>query len=557
MTKSPAATPLPSPVLPSTVSLAAAFSALAPPAPTSTKPLTAPTGTEAEHPTLAKIVATIGPASESPEVVKRLIENGVAVFRFNFSHGDFAAHERRLRTVREVASQLNRPIACLGDLQGPKIRVGKVPEGGIMLNAGQDVLLRRGIPLAFVDSTDPSNPTPVFPLTYEKLVDEVEPGHKVLINDGAIRMLAVERSADGKDLRCRVTLGGLVTSNKGINLPQSKLSAPAITDKDWECVAWAVQHGLDFLALSFVRGPEEVAQLKQRLEEICPIDHTMDPKGEGARIPVVAKIEMPQAVKRINEIVAIADAIMVARGDLGVEMDIARVPVAQKQILAACHEWGRPCIVATQMLETMIENASPTRAEASDVANAIFDEADAVMLSAETASGKHPALVVETMRRIISVAESRMAELSRVPSPPPRLVQIHYPTAALAHGAWHVAQDIGAKIVACWSENGGTARYLSQNNFRVPILAWSSSARSARRMALLGSVVAVHAAPPASGTLAEWNEMVDEYVLARGMARPGDAIVLLAGKPLGKAKATNTIAIHVIGESSTGYRLHR
>lgn len=519
---------------------------------------------DVQRPTLAKVVATIGPASESPEMVRKLIDAGVSVFRFNFSHGDYASHAARLKTVREVSQALGKSIACLGDLQGPKIRVGKVPSGlfknadgvvipGIELRAGSDVVLKRGVELAYL-RTEGTQEVPVLPLTYERLVDEVLPGQRVLINDGAIRMLAVEADRDAGELRCRVRVGGVVTSNKGINLPQSEITAPAITDRDWECVQWAVSLGMDFLALSFVRTATEVLELKQRLRELCPIDKSQDPTGEGIAIPVVSKIEKPQAIKNLSSIVDASDAIMVARGDLGVEMDIAQVPVVQKQIVQMCAQYGKPCIVATQMLESMIESSMPTRAEASDVANAIFDGADAVMLSGETAVGKHPSLVVETMRRIISAAETRLAELPYQSGAPSKLVESRYATAALAHGAWQVATDSGAVLVACWSENGGTARYLSQNNFHIPIYAWSSNLRATRRMALLNGVTPVLSQPPETGLLAEWNASVDEYLLANKHARPGDVIVILAGKPLGEPRVVNTIALHRVGETRSGFR---
>ncbi len=507
---------------------------------------------------LASIVATIGPASDSPEMVRRLIEAGVAIFRFNFSHGDFAAHERRLRTVREVAESMKCAVACMGDLQGPKIRVGKVgagvgiasPSGGGMVEvvAGQDVVFKSGITEAVVrgSSLTPGMTELLLPVTYQELVSEVEPGHKVLVNDGAIRMLAVEADREKGELRCRVIGGGWISSGKGINLPQSNITAPAITDRDWECVAWAVKHGMDFLALSFVRTAEEVLELKGRMSEMGVSG------GEKPWIPVISKIEKPQAVANIERIVEVSDAIMVARGDLGVEMDIARVPVVQKKILATCDLYGKPCIVATQMLETMIENSTPTRAEASDVANAIFDGADAVMLSAETATGKHPALVVETMARIIAAAEEQLRLAPLPDTPPTKLLPTHLGTAALAHGAWSIARDLNAKVVACWSQQGGTARYLSQNRFNIPILAYSSCAQATRRMAILRGVTPICAEPPA--TLSEWNAAVDRHVQARGLASEGDAIVLLAGRPLGKAKATNTITIWKVAEEGATMR---
>jgi len=506
---------------------------------------------KAEQPTatLAKIVATIGPASDSPEMVRKLIDAGVAVFRFNFSHGDFASHGKRLATVRAVAAEMNRPIACLGDLQGPKIRVGKVPEGGIDLPAGHDVIFRVGLEIARVEPQGHgADPIVVLPVTYEPLVREVEPGHKVLVNDGAIRMLAVESSPDRGELRCRVIVGGLVTSGKGINLPQSNISAPAITDRDWECARWAVQNGLDFVALSFVRRAEEVTELKNRLAAMSAEIHGTGPNDPTRWTPVVAKIEKPQALADLDRIVQEADGIMVARGDLGVEMDIARVPVSQKEIVAKCAEHGKPCVVATQMLETMIENATPTRAEASDVANAVFDGADAVMLSAETATGKHPVLVVETMRRIIAVAEARVASLPRKDAPPQRVLDRHSPIAALAHGAWHVAQGTAAKAIAVWSQWGGSARYLSQNNFLIPIIAYSSNPVATRRMALYAGVTAVCSPPPPDGTFSSWFTGVDAFVISSGLASPGDPVLFLAGKPLGTPKVVNTITTRRVGE---------
>ncbi len=514
---------------------------------------------------LATIVATIGPASESPEMVRRLISAGVGVFRFNFSHGEFAMHQKRLDTVRAVAHEMGVEVACLGDLQGPKIRVGKVPAGvgkpspsggGLVeVRAGEDVVFKAGISEAMYRSDGAAGGVPqlVLPVTYQALVREVQAGHKLLVNDGAIRMLAVEQDRERGELRCRVVVGGVISSNKGINVPQSELSASAITERDWECVAWAVKNDMDYLALSFVRSADEIIELKERLAQMCP---SVKPDREavyGVWIPVVAKIEMPQAVKNLDAIVSAADAVMVARGDLGVEMDIAKVPVVQKQIVAACRVRGKPCIVATQMLETMIDNSTPTRAEASDVANAIFDGADAVMLSAETAVGKHPVLVVETMARIVATAEDRLRDMGAELSPPLFFEDSHRTTAALAEAAATITQELQARAVVCWSERGGTARYLSQNRFHVPIVAYSSDPQQTRRMALLRGVLAVCAKPPGRGTLNDWNVAVDEYVRGRHIAKRGDYVVLVAGRPLAQAKASNTLAIYKVGEPTGGY----
>jgi pyruvate kinase len=272
-----------------------------------------------------------------------------------------------------------------------------------------------------------------------------------------------------------------------------------------------------------------------------------DRTSGGTWIPIVSKIEKPQALTNLEAIVDVSDAIMVARGDLGVEMDIAQVPVAQKRIVAESARQGKPCIVATQMLETMIDNTTPTRAEASDVANAVFDGADAVMLSAETATGKHPALVVETMSRIVAVAEQRFAEINNASTPPTTYSPDHLQTAALAHATWYLARDLHATLIACWSEGGGTARYLSQNNFNVPILAFTSDERVARRMALYCAVIPVRSMPPANRSLHAWDTMVLDHARSFSLAKDGDWIVMLAGRPLGQARATNALAVLQVG----------
>ena len=505
-----------------------------------------------------RIIATLGPASESPAMVERLIEAGVDIFRLNFSHGSLDEHARRLSLVRQASERLGRQVGCLGDLCGPKIRVGVVgalgPEGGQgVLEPGDEVVIDPEAREASVRWTGRLGRSRCRRRT--RRWREVRPGHRVLINDGSVRMLAID--SDGLTLRCSVTVGGIVTPREGINLPDSRLSAPAITDEDWVCVEWAVRHGLDFLALSFVRAASEVETLKDRLAGMCPVDRANSERvlGEGTPsfIPVVAKIERPEALDSIDAITEAADAIMVARGDLGVEMDIAQVPVAQKRILDACERWGKPSIVATQMLESMIESARPTRAEASDVANAVFDGAGALMLSAETAAGRHPALVIETMRRIVLAAEQRIDESPMLESPPSVLQERGTFTAALAHGAWHIARDVGAVAIACWSENGGTARYLSQNGFRVPILAYSSNPRATRRMAILRGVTPILAQPPESGRLSDWSQRVDHDLSGAGLAAPGDAVVLLAGRPLA-GSPTSTLAVSRVGSAVGGYR---
>ncbi|MEL6741049.1 MAG: pyruvate kinase, partial [Planctomycetota bacterium] len=406
-----------------------------------------------QRPPHAKIVATIGPATSTEEALAHCIASGVSVFRLNFSHGSLDEHGERLAMIRKVAAASGRQVAVLGDLQGPKIRVGIVPDlydgGGIMVEAGTDIIFRADATEAHLEEG-----LPVFPTGFDRIYHDVEPGQRVLINDGAIRTLATER-IDGVSLRCRVTVGGRVTTKKGINLPDSDLKVPAITDQDWACAEWAAKHEVDYVALSFVRTADEIIALKARLDEWSTIK-----AEDGGSIPVVAKIEKPQALTNLASIVRATDAVMVARGDLGVEMDTAQVPAAQKVIIETCQSHGKPVIVATQMLESMIEAHAPTRAEASDVANAVFDGADAVMLSGETAVGKHPALVVETMRRIIRTAEAWYDTQPHEPNPPSDLPELPHRSAALAHGCWHIAKEAKARLVVVWSQRGGMAGYL-------------------------------------------------------------------------------------------------
>lgn len=508
-------------------------------------------------PPRAKIVATLGPASDSPDMVSKLILAGVGVFRLNFSHGSLDDQLIRLKTVREVAKKLGRPTCVMGDLQGPKMRVGIVPDlcegGGIMVAAGDDVLFRANHEEAEMNGSG-DDVAAVLGTTFDDIFNDVEPGQRVLINDGAIRMLAVDRRM-GEWLRCRVTVGGRISSSKGINLPETDLKVPAITPRDWDCVEWGVRHGVDAFALSFVRRPDEVLELKERLRGMVSVEEVHGSDPFATRAPVIAKIEKPQAIEALDAIIKAADGVMVARGDLGVEMETQQVPVAQKYIIERAKKHGKPVIVATQMLETMIDNPIPTRAEASDVANAVFDGADAVMLSGETAVGKHPDLVVETMRRIAEAAESWIDHLPHEPIETD-LPEYPFRSAALALGAWHVAKRANVKIVVVWSESGGMARYLSQTGLRVPILAFSSSRVACRRMNFLRGVVPVRLDPPKSGRLSDWTGQVEKTVIDRGYAKRGDPVILIAGKPLGSVQGQDAMAILRVGDPDSGFRSH-
>jgi pyruvate kinase len=489
---------------------------------------------------LTKIVATVGPASAEPETIGKLIDAGVSIFRLNFSHGDRAEHTRQFETIRAVAKERGTPTAILGDLQGPKIRVGKVEDGGIELETGATVVFQRAPITASAVSGGPQR----FSSTYERLVDEVQPGQRLLVNDGAIRMLVVDRRPD--EIECTVTDGGLVTSGKGINLPDATLTVETITDRDWENVSWSIERGIDFLALSFVRRGADIDTLREGI-----LDRTEAGDQPLRPISIIAKIEVPPAIDHIDEIVGTADGIMIARGDLGVEMDLAEVPVLQKRLVQAAHAHGKPCIVATQMLESMIEHRAPTRAEVTDIATAILDQSDGIMLSGETAVGRYPVVAVEYMRRIAASTEAYIAAEGVRPSPPEKPRAERYHMAALAFGGWTVAQDLDAVCVAVWSQTGGGARYLSQNAFHIPILAATSDERAARQMQLLRGVEPHVTEVPKD--LATFTHRVDVHVQQAGIARPGEVCLLIAGEPLGRPRVTNRLAILIVGDPTSGY----
>jgi pyruvate kinase len=489
-------------------------------------------GEGAALPPLTKFIATIGPASSDETVVSRLIEAGVSIFRLNFGHGTIAEHEARLRSIRTVAERLGRPIGVLGDLQGPKIRIGRVAGEGLSLDAGASLIVQREPIVA-----EPGRVCRCS-CTYRGLVDDVKPGERLLINDGAVRMLIVDHRRD--EIECTVTQGGLITSGKGVNLPDSTLRIEPVSDEDWALVSWAVTNDLDYVAMSFVSCEADVRRLRDGIEQARATRGT-----PALRLPIIAKIERPSAVERAEEIIDAADAIMVARGDLGVEMDLARVPVIQKQLALAAHDYGKPCIIATQMLQSMIDSPIPTRAEASDVAGAIFDGVDAVMLSGETAIGRYPVLAVETMSRIARHTEAHLAQQQRESRAPRKLVESRYRTAALAHGVWTVARDIGAAFIVVWSQQGGGARYLSQNEFSIPIIAVSTDDRALRQMQLLRGVTPVRVPLPES--MEHFTRQIDVYLTATGWAKAGDCGIIVAGTPLGRQGVTRSLSIHVVG----------
>ena len=491
---------------------------------------------------LTKILATVGPACSDVPTLVRMIEEGVRAFRINFSHGALDDFEQSFTRIRGASAATGTTVGILGDLSGPKIRVEHVEPPGIMLNAGDHLeVTRRDTPA----SRHPDTGVVTVSTTYPDMVDDARPGHRLLINDGAIRTLITDQvlTTDPR-LVCRVTEGGLLTNKKGVNLPDSHVTAPALTDWDEECAAWAVERGVDFLALSFVRRAADVQQLKDLLKRFGR-DNTGT--RSATRLPIVAKIEKPQAIEELAGILDASDGVMVARGDLGVEMDVARVPVMQKRIIAAAHAHGKPVIVATQMLESMIQHATPTRAEVSDVANAIIDGADAIMLSGETAVGAYPVQTVHTMARTAAIAEAYDAERrAGTTKPPANLRDSKYRTAALAHGVSTIVNDLRPRFVVMWSELGGGARHLSQNRMTVPILGISSSEAALRQMTLSFGVHPFHMPRPAD--VPAFLERVDTLLLDRGWAELGDAVVIVKGEPLGIPGVTNEVRIHYVGD---------
>jgi len=468
-----------------------------------------------------KIVVTIGPASRDDDVLAAILRQGADVLRLNFSHGSLDEHTVALQRIQAAARAANQPVAILGDLCGPKIRVDPLDGGMMPIEPGQILTIQRRQILGH-DRRISTN--------YEALIDEVEPGHRVLIDDGDIRLEVTERLVT--EVRCRCLVGGNLRDRKGVNLPDTTLSAPALTEKDRADLAWAMGKELDYVALSFVRRPEDVYELRRLL------------KDADAQTRVIAKIETPGAVRQIDEIIDAADGVMVARGDLGIEVDLAQVPLLQKDITRRCQLAGKPVIVATQMLESMVHAPVPTRAEASDVANAIFDMADAVMLSAETAVGRYPVEAVATINRIATDTETFLASGVAPPTPTVGVESLRV-TSAVAHAASLAARDLHAELVAVWTETGSTAALLSKHRLPQPIVGLSPNPATCRRMALNYGVIPIEMTQPGEHDV--MLARLDEVLLARELVTPNDLVVVVAGTHLRRPGATNSVFIHLVG----------
>ncbi|HEU5317008.1 MAG TPA: pyruvate kinase [Chloroflexota bacterium] len=466
-----------------------------------------------------RIVATLGPATDRPGVLREVIAAGADVVRLNASHGTRADHLRRLTAVREIARELGRNVGVLLDLQGPKIRVGELPVAGVVLREGERFTLtnRRDASGASLVTVD-----------YEPLPREVAPGNRLFLDDGNIA-LCVERT-DGKDIECAVERGGVLTSHKGINAPGAALSAAALTEKDREDAAFGVTNEVDFIALSFVRRAADVLALRQ--------------VAGGAAI--VAKIERPEALSEIDGILEAADAIMVARGDLGVEIPLEEVPMVQRTLLHAANRAAKPAITATQMLESMVTHPRPTRAEATDVHVAVTQLTDAVMLSAETAVGRYPADAVRAMAKIALAAETDPALLG---APRAKIDVARDATEAVAQAACEVAAELGACAIVCSTSSGFTPRVVAKYRPDVPIVALAHDARVRRRLSLTWGVDPV-ASPPIRST-DEMLAAATRTVIDAGVAKLGDVVVITAGVPVGTPGHTNLIKVHRLGDPIT------
>ena len=493
---------------------------------------------------LTKIIATVGPACGDADTFAKLIEAGVRVARINFSHGTFDEFANALAVVREASEKTGVEVGVLGDLCGPKIRTRDMRHGGVVLNGGDVVEI---VADENVEGyRDEAREVAVFSTNYSLMIDEVKAGERIYINDGAVRLVAKESvgAGDERKLICECVIGGLVSHKKGINLPDSEISAPSLTEWDKQCAEWAAEHDLDYLALSFVRRAEDIDELNELLKEFgC------EQSGDRGRkqLPIVAKIEKPQAIDDLDRICEKANAVMVARGDLGVEMDMAEVPVIQKRVIAKAHDWGKPVVVATQMLQSMISEATPTRAEVSDVAGAIMEGADGVMLSGETAVGKYPVEAASVMARTARATEREAWKLrERSTMAPKRLQKSRYRTPALAHGVSAIVGDLQARYVVVWTEMGGTAQYMSQNRLRVPIVALSADKRTLRQMSLFFGVFPLHMERPRDGV--ELTKALDQLFLLHGWCDAGDPVVVCRGEPIGMPGITNTIQIHYVGD---------
>jgi pyruvate kinase len=466
-----------------------------------------------------KIVVTLGPACSTRETIRGLIEAGMDVARLNFSHGNHEEHRERMRLVREESERAGRVVPILQDLQGPKIRLGPVENGGVLIHKGKELVLTTS---AMVES----NAEQAF-VSYDDLPGDVQPGGRILIDDGLIELKVLD--VVGTEVRTEVVVGGPLRSHKGVNLPHIRTSRPSLTAKDLEDLEFGLSNNVDFIALSFVRSGSDVEALIDKV------------RASGRQVGIIAKIEKPEALDHFDDILHRVDGIMVARGDLGIEMPMQEVPIVQKRLIRRCLEVGRPVITATQMLESMIENPRPTRAEASDVANAVLDGSDAVMLSGETAAGKYPVRTVEVMAEIIRTAEANRRLLGSWQAASQSDPQGDILTQAIAHMAVHLADEVGAVAIACLTHSGNTARAVARHRPEVPVYAFTDNQRVVGQLALSWGTRGIGI--PFQYHTDDGVGTVRRMLTERGLARPGDRIVITAGLPLPAKGLTNMVHV--------------
>ena len=467
----------------------------------------------------AKIVATFGPSLSGYDLTREAIEAGVNIARLNLSHGERPVHEAVYADIRRASDDLGIPVAVMVDLQGPKIRLGKIAAGPQDLAEG-DIIT--------ITTEDVPGDKTLVSTTFKGLAKDVSAGDSLLIDDGRVMLRALE--SDGVAVRAEVVVPGRISDNKGINLPGVPVDVPALSAKDEADLRWALDLGADLIALSFVRTAEDIQRVHQIMDE------------EGRRVPVIAKIEKPQAVENLKSIIDAFDAIMVARGDLGVELPLEEVPVVQKRAVELARRWAKPVIVATQVLESMIENPRPTRAEASDCANAILDGADAVMLSGETSVGQYPIVTIETMARIIEAAERR--GLKRIP---PLGTKPRTQGGAITLAALDVANFVEAKAIIVFTESGDSARRMSRLRPQVPLYGLTPSPEIECRMQMIWGVNTrlVDRVDHTDAMIAQ----ADDILLGEGLVDKGEKVVIVSGMPPGIAGSTNDIRVHTVGDA--------
>lgn len=466
-----------------------------------------------------KIVCTLGPAVASKDAILNLVNDGMNVARLNFSHGDHADHEQNYQWVRQAGDETGNAVGILADLQGPKIRLGRFTDGSTVWETGETVR----ITTEDVEGTHDRVST-----TYKNLANDAKPGDRLLVDDGKVGLVCIE--VEGNDVICEVTEGGPVSNNKGVSLPGMDISVPALSEKDIADLRFALRLGVDFIALSFVRSPSDVELVREIMDE------------EGRRVPVIAKLEKPEAVDALESIVLAFDAVMVARGDLGVEVPLEQVPLVQKRAVQIARENAKPVIVATQMLDSMIENSRPTRAEASDVANAVLDGADAVMLSGETSIGKDPGNVVRTMARIVKHAETdgKVPQLMHIP---------RTKRGVISYSARDIAERLNAKALVSFTTSGDTARRVARLHSPLPLLVFTPDPAVRSQLALTWGAE-TFLCPQVKDTDAMMAE-VDRALLAMDDYEVDDMMVVVAGTPPGVSGNTNMIHVHLLGEDVT------